>query len=117
MRTNEYLTAYSGNDISGWSVDGSSISTSGVSVSKYSSVEVVYRPDLDNFEDGKLYYLSISAYDGIQFTSISDSYTFKARDISSLIYCGEYVDIPVVKNFALMIEITGKFHCFNIGTN
>ena len=71
------------------------------------TVNVVYRPDLDDFETATNYYLSIDAWDNNQaeYVFTNSSYTFQARDATSLVYCGGYADVPVVKNFGIMLEL------------
>jgi hypothetical protein len=59
--------------------------------------------------------LSIDALDGIESVFSSNSYTFQVKDVSSLIYCGEYIDVPVVKNFGVMLELEdNKFVTLNL---
>jgi hypothetical protein len=114
-RTNDYLTVFSGNDISGWLVDNVQISTDGVSIGSGGSVSVIYRVDETEFEANQIYYLNIEAHDGDQYVPISDSYTFRVNDTDSSIYCGEYEDVPVVKNFAVMVELQdNEFITLNI---
>jgi hypothetical protein len=106
-RTNIYKTVFSQNDGTGWFIDDVAISDSGVSMNPGETVNVVYRPDLEDFETGTNYYLSIDAWENNQseYVFSSSSYTFQARDATSLIYCGGYVDVPVVKNFGIMLEL------------
>jgi hypothetical protein len=104
-RTTLYKTVYSGNDRDGWSVDSAVVPEGGVQISNGEKVSVVYSPVLSDFEANKLYYTVIDAYDGSAFVLASNSYTFQANDITSLIYCGPYYDVPVVKNFALLFEL------------
>ena len=104
-RTNEFLTIFSGNNISGWEADSLSIPEEGVSVSAGNSINVIYAPELESFEANTNYYLTIDAWDGTNFILLSNSYTFQARDVSTLIYCGEYYDVPIVKNFGVMLEL------------
>lgn len=108
-RTELLTTAYSGNDTNGWfdSV-GNIFPVGGISLNSGAGTEVTYRPDLSLFEPRTTYYLSIDAFDGSTFVNTSNSYTFRARDIDTSIYCGEYVDVPVVKNFSLIFELEGK---------
>jgi len=74
----------------------------------------LFRPLLTDFEANRLYYIVIDAIDGSDFVLESNSFTFIARDISSLIYCGGYTDVPVVKNFGLMFELeNGNFLTLN----
>jgi len=107
-RTNEYLVEFSGNNVEGWLVDNSKIPEDGVLIDERTEVEVVYRPNLEDFEGSKLYYLIIDAHMGSGYQLISNSYTFKVRDIESLVYCGEYMDVPIVKNFGFMVELNGN---------
>jgi hypothetical protein len=106
-RTNIYKTVFSQNDRTGWFVDDVNISESGVSMSPSETVNIVYRPDLEDFVTGTNYYLSIDAWENNQgeYVFSSNSYTFQARDATSLIYCGGYSDVPVVKNFGIMLEL------------
>ncbi|MFA5758836.1 MAG: hypothetical protein WC942_05720, partial [Clostridia bacterium] len=114
-RTNEFLTIFSGNNISGWEADGLSIPEEGVSAIAGNSINIIYTPELESFEANKNYYLTIDAWDGTSFTLLSNSYTFQARDVSTLIYCGEYYDVPIVKNFGVMLELEdNKFVNLNI---
>ena len=108
-RTDLFLTSYSGNDTSGWSYEnGEVLSSSGVPIPGGSTFSISYAPDLTQFEIGKIYYLSIDAFDGTSFTNNSNSFTFKARSVDSDIYCGPYSDVPVVRNFAVMFELEGN---------
>lgn len=104
-RTDLKYTAFSGNDISGWFIDANNINVYGVSVEPAQSVSVTYTPSLSNIDPSKTYYLTIDAFDGSVFESTSDAYTFRANDLSNLIYCGDYANVPVLKNFAIMFEL------------
>lgn len=104
-RTQLIKTDYSGNNRKGWTVDSASISEDGVEISQNQTVEVFYTPDLTQFEANKLYHLIIDAYDGSGFTLASKSYTFQINSPDSVIYCGPYVGVPVVKNFGLQFEL------------
>ena len=114
-RTNEFLTVFSGNDLSGWFANDVQIVEAGVSVDTKEQVNIVYRPDLTLFDSNQIYYLTIEAHDGISYVFTSNSYTFRADDIQSLEYCGGYLDVPIVKNFALMFELANnQFVTLNI---
>ena len=104
-RLNEYKTVFSGNDLAGWFVDDVNMAVGGVPIAHSISEKITYRPDLSDFEANSIYYLTIHAYDGSSYILLSNSYTFKARDIQSLAYCGGYMDVPIVKNFAVMVEL------------
>lgn len=113
-RTNHYMTVYSGNDRTGWFADGSSISETGVNISSGDSSNILYRPDLTDFTSGTIYYMTIDAFDGSNFGSADDSYSFQARGFTDLVYCGEYYDVPVVKNFGILFELeNGEFVTLN----
>ena len=114
-RTSLFKTFYSGNDRTGWLADNVQIPDAGEPVSNGASVNIVYRPDLSEFASNTLYYLIIDAYDGDGFQLASNSYTFQAQDFSSLIYCGGYVDVPVLKNLGILFELEdGSFVTLNI---
>ncbi len=107
-RTIEYLTVFSGNNTEGWFVNDVKISANGATVNPEDSINIVYRPSLDSFTANKTYYLRIEAHDQSQYILASNSYTFQARDITSLVYCGGYEDVPIVKNFGIMFELENK---------
>ncbi|MCD6436240.1 MAG: hypothetical protein J7L15_07610, partial [Clostridiales bacterium] len=116
-RTNEYLTVFSGNDRSGWFIDDIQIPINGVTMSTQEEVNVVYRADVNDLEADTVYHLSIDAHDGTSagFFSVSNSYTFRVRDVESLVYCGEYFDVPIVNNFGIMVELeNNEFVTLNI---
>ena len=114
-RTNEYKTVFSGNDRSGWFVDDVNIPENGILVASTESVDVVYRVDGDDFDTGKIYYLSIDAHDGDDYIFTSNSYTFQVKDIISTEYCGGYMDVPIINNFGVMIELDdNEFVTLNI---
>jgi len=104
-RTDLFLTEFSGNNRTGWFIGASQIPEGGVTLAPSETTDVTFVPDLDKLEPNKLYYLTIDAYDGTDFTLASNSFTFQAQNFTSLIYCGPYIDVPVLKNFALMFEL------------
>jgi hypothetical protein len=114
-RLNEYLTVFSGNNNTGWFVDDSQIPSAGVTILPKEEKSITYRPLLTDFEANKIYYLSISAHNGNSYTLVSNYYNFKARDVQSLVYCGGYIDVPIVKNFGIMFELEdNQFVTLNI---
>lgn len=115
-RTSEYLTEFSGNNRSGWFVDNVQIPEAGVSVGGGETVNVIYRPDVNDFDTNKIYYLKIEAHDGSDYVFEDNSYTFQFRDVQSVESCGEYfADVPIVKNFAVMVELEdNEFVTLNI---
>jgi hypothetical protein len=106
-RTSIYKTVFSQNDRTGWFVDDAAIPELGISMNPSETVNIVYRPDLEEFETGVNYYLSIDAWENnkAKYVFSSNSYTFQSREATSLIYCGGYADVPVVKNFGIMLEL------------
>lgn len=104
-RTNEFLTLFSGNDTSGWNVDGTTLPDDGIEINVGNTVSVLLNTDNELFEPQTVYYLTIDAFDGNSFVFASNFYTFQARDILSLVYCGEYDDVPILSNFGLMFEL------------
>jgi len=107
-RTMLFKTVFSANDQTGWFVNDNLIASEGIELSRRESANILFRPALTDFEANKLFYVVIDAFDGEKFTLESNSFTFIARDISSLIYCGGYTDVPVVKNFGMMFELENK---------
>ncbi|NJL70324.1 MAG: hypothetical protein HC888_01340 [Candidatus Competibacteraceae bacterium] len=104
-RTMLYRTEFSGNNRTGWTVDGVPIPEVGENAGTGVSVDVSYTPDLRQFDPNKVYYLTIDAFDGSTFSLASNSYTFLASDAEELIYCGPYTNVPVVKNFGLIFSL------------
>ncbi len=114
-RTSEYLTEFSGNDRSGWFINDVQIPEAGALVESGETVNVVFRPDSDDFDVNKIYYLSIEAHDGSSYVFEDNSYTFQLRDVQSTESCGGYDDVPIVKNFGVMIELEdNEFVTLNI---
>jgi len=106
-RTSIYKTVFSQNDQSGWFADNVAFPYTGLPLVSGETSNIVYRPELEEFESGVNYYLSIDAWENgqSQYVYSNNSYTFQARDVTSLIYCGGYSDVPVVKNFGIMLEL------------
>lgn len=104
-RTNLILTKFSGNDKIGWTVDGSQIDEEGIEIQSEKTESIVFEPSNGDLNVNTLYYIVIDAYDGSDFILASNSYTFLLSEVSSSISCGPYIDVPVVKNFALMFEL------------
>ena len=114
-RTNLYTTQFSGNNRSGWFVDDIVIPEDGANVVPGQTVNVVYRPDADDFDSNVIYYLTIEAHDGSDYVFETNAYTFQLRDVSSTEYCGGYSDVPIVKNFGIMVELNdNEFVTLNI---
>ena len=114
-RTSEYLTVFSGNDRSGWFINDTQITDDGALVSPGNTVNIMYSPDVSSFSVGSIYYLTIDAHDGDNYVFSTSAYTFQIKDVLSEEYCGEYLDVPIVKNFGIMIELdNNEFINFNI---
>lgn len=107
-RINLYKTVFSGNDIDGWFVGEEAISEDGVEIDPSEKLTITYRSTYSDFEINKIYYLVIDVHDGDDYVYSISSYTFQVRDVQSLEYCGEYVDVPIVKNFGIMFELENK---------
>lgn len=108
-RTDLYLTAFSGNDQTGWSYgDAQPFTSSGVFVHRGTTEMISYHPSASLFTAGTTYYLSIDAFNGTEFIQNSNSFTFKTRGVDEQIYCGPYTDVPVVKNLSVMFELEGN---------
>lgn len=104
-RTDHVYTAFSGNDILNWTINEEAVPVDGYPITSEGTIIVNYFPGLSNIEAGKTYYLSIDVYNGETFENNSNSFTFKANDLTSQIYCGSYSDVPVIKNFSVMFEL------------
>jgi hypothetical protein len=81
------------------------ISVYGVTMDPGQTTTITFTPLLSYIEPNRTYYLSVDVYDGVSFENNSNSFTFKANDTASQIYCGDYSDVPVVKIFAIMFEL------------
>lgn len=104
-RTDLKHTAFSGNDIANWFADESALAVSGKTLNPGQTATINYTPLLSNIDAAKTYYLSIDVFNGEVFENNSNSFTFKANDAASQVYCGSYTDVPVVKNFSIMFEL------------
>jgi hypothetical protein len=101
-RTNSGLvhTEFSLNTPSGWVIDDDdTIPSGGFPVTNGNSVNVVKFPDLSNFQVGTLYFLSIDAWDGSDFISEVNDYTFSVENTNSS--CDRFAGLPHVKNFSI----------------
>jgi hypothetical protein len=104
-RTDLKHTAFSGNDIANWFADEFALPVSGKTLNPGQTATINYTPLLSNIDAAKTYYLSIDVFNGEVFENNSNSFTFKANDATSQVYCGSYSDVPVVKNFSIMFEL------------
>jgi len=104
-RTDLKYTAFSGNDLTNWTANESALPIDGAIAAPGQSLTINYQPGISNIEANKIYYLSIDVFNGDVFENNSNSFSFKANDLTSLIYCGSYSDVPVIKNFSIMFEL------------
>lgn len=104
-RTDLKYTAFSGNDLTNWLVNENIIPVEGITVLPNQLISVNYTPSLSSIDANKTYYLSIDVFNGEVFENNSNSFTFKANDLASNVYCGSYSDVPIVKNFSVMFEL------------
>jgi len=109
-RTDELSTIYSGNNPEQWTVDGDAFPAEGTDIDALETVDIECNPNWDsivNFEYGKVYYLIIIAV--IESESeeeiISKSYDLRAIEDTDAFYCGDYSNVPIVKNFGIMFEL------------
>lgn len=100
-RTELVQTFYSGLDQSGWTVNGANIGVSGFPVTSGNDVTVGF---LAEGLDAGVYYLAVDAFNGSEFETVSNSYYIRITD-SDETYCGEYMNVPIVKDLVAMIEI------------
>jgi hypothetical protein len=107
-RTDLKYTAFSGNDLTNWQVNDRDLPVAGFETNSGESIVVNYAPSLSTIDANKTYYLSIDVYNGSVFENNSNSFTFKANDLTSQAYCGSYADVPILKNFSIMWELEGN---------
>jgi hypothetical protein len=102
-RTDNVATFYSGNDQSGWIVDNSILGGGGANITTGDTVSVEFTPDLAT-ATAQVYFLVVDAFDGDDFINVSRSFYLRVSPDSTY-SCGEYFDVPVVKNMVIMFEI------------
>lgn len=105
-RTNSGLayTEFSLNNQTGWVLnDDDDMPSGGFAVADGETVNVVKFPDLSNLQVGTLYYLSIDAWDGSNFISEVNDYTFAVESTDSS--CDKYAGLPHVKSFAITFTL------------
>jgi hypothetical protein len=56
-------------------------------------------------EVDKIYHLIVDAYDGTTFGLASNSFTYRVSDPVADVYCGEYRNVPILKNLGIMFEL------------
>jgi hypothetical protein len=106
-------TYFSNLDNTGWTQNDAIIPTAGVFIMGTDSKTIKFLPDVSMLSYDSIYYLVIDAYNGINYTAISKMWTFRIQPLSSE-YCGEYMDVPILKNFAIMFELeNGEFVMLN----
>ena len=116
-RTNLFKSYFSGNNPENWRINGSPFPDNGETFIPGETKTIEFEPSLmdDGFQTGLTYYLSIDAFDGENFISQNNSYTFRAQDLSEDSSCGPYANVPVLRSFAIMFELEdGEFVKFNV---
>jgi ligand-binding sensor domain-containing protein len=103
-RTTVVKTYSSTSSVVGWTVDDASLPGVGTLVTSGQTVSIGLLPDVSDLETDKVYYLTVDSFDGTTFESVSKSWTFRVNPVSSE-SCGEYSDVPVLKNFVIMFEL------------
>lgn len=112
-RTTLLKTQFSGSSNAGWTVNSSILPQAGTTMINSATVAIGFLPDISDLTYNTIYYLVLDAYDGTSYTNISQNWTFRSTPISSE-YCGEYSDVPILKNFAIMFELNdGEFVMLN----
>lgn len=104
-RTDLRHTAFSGNDVQNWYLDGGIFNVYGAELQTDETVSLIYLPTALNLQANIVYYISIDAYDGTEFLNNNNTFTYKANNVASTVSCGDLTNVPVVKNFALMFEL------------
>jgi hypothetical protein len=92
---------YSGLDQSGWTVNGANINISGYTVAHGNSVGVEFTP---NGLDAGIYYLAVDSMSAGEFSNVSNSYFIRITNQIST-SCGEYSNVPIVKDLVAMFNI------------
>lgn len=113
-RTDLFKTYYSGIDQTGWTVNGSNIPSVGSTLSVGSHSTVEFNPQ-DASLDGGTWYLVIDYFLSTTFTNVSNSYSIRMSP-SSQYSCGEYTNVPVVKDICLMFELDDYTQTFGSQT-
>jgi len=116
-RTSLFKSYFSGNNPSLWLVNNSPFPEDGETFlsGDTKTIEFAVPLDDDGFESGVTYYLAIDAFNGEDFISQNNSYTFRAQTIPDANECGPYSGIPILRSFAIMFELEdGEFVKFNV---
>jgi hypothetical protein len=116
-RTSLFKSYFSGNNPSNWLINNSPFPDDGETFLSGDTKTIEFVPPLDDdgFESGLTYYLSIDAFNGDDFISQNNSYTFRAQTILEDTDCGPYSGIPILRSFAIMFELEdGEFVKFNV---
>ena len=116
-RTSLFKSYFSGNNPSNWLINNSPFPDDGETFLSGDTKTIEFVPPLedDGFESGLTYYLSIDAFNGDDFISQNNSYTFRAQTILDDTECGPYSGTPILRSFAIMFELEdGEFVKFNV---
>ncbi len=98
-------TYYTGTNASIWTINAGSFSSSGETINNGDTAALTLSPVLADFSLDTHYYLSIDVFDGSSFTLVTNDYTFRVSDPASDVYCGGYENVPIVKNFGIMLSM------------
>lgn len=97
-------TAFSQADQSGWLVDAvNAIPSTGYTVNASETVTVFFAPSSASINTYQLYYIVLDIWDGNNFVSETDSFTFIYTQSSNSCDANGY--LPQLKNFAFMLEL------------
>jgi hypothetical protein len=102
-RTTHVKTYYSGLDATGWTVNGVNITMAGIAITSGQTVSVEFAPTQGDLTEDD-YFLVIDYFDGSEFQNITKSPTIAITSDSEYA-CGEYTNVPIVKDIAIQIEL------------
>ena len=98
-------TYYSGLDATGWEADEIGFSELGQLITTGETQTITFTPPTNDLAAG-IYYMTVSYFrmSGSSFEKVSNSYWIRIPETTDF-SCGEYSDVPVVKNIALLFEL------------
>jgi hypothetical protein len=102
-RTQHVKTYSSSVDPTGWTVNGSFITTSGSSIAAGHAVQVEFAPPEGDLPTGD-YYLTLDYFDGSNFHNITQSPSI-TMNLEITYSCGEYSNVPIFKDLAITLQL------------
>jgi hypothetical protein len=90
-------------DQTGWLVNGALAPAGGTTMASGQTVSVEFTPPSGDLTDDN-YFLVIDYYNGTNFYNITKSPTIAISSVSEY-SCGEYTNVPIVKDIAIQLEI------------